>query len=78
MNTNPFGAQQTTGKQAGKRTAGSCVPVCLWLLTTLLAAAPSHAADSGLQLVRRAHYIMGTVFEIEAYGEDSAPTGTAI
>ena len=53
--------------------------LCLWLLASMVAAAaPSDAADRQLERVRRAHYVMGTVFEIEAYGEDPAHTATAV
>ena len=53
--------------------------LCVWLLAWMVAVAtPSGAADRQLERVRRAHYIMGTVFEIEAYGEDPAQTATAV
>ena len=55
-----------------------CLLTALCLLTVMHAAAPSHAADHELPLVQRAHYIMGTVFEIEAYGEDADRTAAAV
>ena len=38
----------------------------------------SQAPGGRLQLVRRAHYVMGTVFEIEAYGEDADRAAEAV
>ena len=52
--------------------------LCLWLLASIVVAVPSDAADRELERVRRAHYVMGTVFEIEAYGEDPAHTASAV
>jgi thiamine biosynthesis lipoprotein len=49
------------------------------LFVCLLAAAPlAPASEPGLHVVRRAHYVMGTVFEIEAYGKDAERTAAAV
>jgi len=53
-------------------------PLSLFFLCSLAIAAPSEDAAGDLSLVRRAHYVMGTVFEIEAYGSDANRTAAAI
>ena len=54
-------------------------PSSLLFLCLLAVAAPlARASDPGLAHVRRAHYVMGTVFEIEAYGQDAERTAAAV
>lgn len=54
-------------------------PPSLLFLCLLAAAAPlAPAFEPDLNVVRRAHYVMGTVFEIEAYGQDAARTAAAV
>jgi len=54
-------------------------PLSLLSLCLLAAAAPlARASDPGLVHIQRAHYIMGTVFEIEAYGKDAERTAAAV
>lgn len=53
-------------------------PLSLVILCGLAIAAPSEDAAGDLTLVRRAHYVMGTVFEIEAYGGSANQTAAAI
>lgn len=50
---------------------------CLWLLAGLLAN-PHPAFGQELVRVKRAHYVMGTLFEITAYGSDKKSTESTV
>ena len=50
--------------------------LCFCLLAAVVPL--STASDHGLEHIRRAHYVMGTVFEIEAYGSDADRTAAVI
>ena len=63
-------------KRSSNRISQAFPILCFCLLA---AAAPlSTASEDGLEHVRRAHYVMGTVFEIEAYGSDANRTAAAV
>ncbi len=53
-------------------------PLLLLFLCLLATVASSGETVGGLELVRRAHYVMGTIFEIEAYGSDPERTAAAV
>ena len=63
-----------------KRISNRIFRACPVLVFCVLAAAAPlpPASDHDLVHVRRAHYIMGTVFEIEAYGKDAGRTAAAV
>lgn len=62
-----------------KRNSNRMFAPSSFFLCLLAAAAPLCAAsDPDLTHVRRAHYVMGTVFEIEAYGKDAERTAAAV
>lgn len=63
-------------KRNDKRMSPPSSLLLLCLLAVVVPLAP--ASEPGLHLVRRAHYIMGTVFEIEAYGQDAEGTAAAV
>ena len=51
---------------------------CGLLLTAEVVAAPASLQPGHRQVVRRAHYVMGTIFEITAYGADRKETVAAV
>ena len=51
---------------------------CGLLLTAEVVAAPASLQPGHRQVVRRAHYVMGTIFEITAYGADREETVAAV
>ena len=51
---------------------------CGLLLTAEVVAAPASLQPGHRQVVRRAHYVMGTIFEITAYGADRKETVRAV
>lgn len=61
------------------RSAGLAMGVCL-AAVAIVAAGASMASprSTPLHRVRRAHYAMGTIFEIDAYGADPAKTAAAL
>ena len=67
----------TTGSRCSVRYR--VILVC-WglLLTAEVVAAPASLQPGHRQVVRRAHYVMGTIFEITAYGADREETVAAV
>ncbi len=71
--------QRTNNKQ--RRSARTGIMAVAFSLLTLgafcLSALPARSSGAALQLVRRAHYQMGTIFEIAAYGKEADARRTA-
>ena len=74
--------QRNTSEQRRSARTGSLAATfsLLTLGAFCLSALPARSSGAALQLVRRAHYQMGTIFEISAYGkeEDARRTAAAI
>ncbi|MCZ6490135.1 MAG: FAD:protein FMN transferase [Acidobacteria bacterium] len=74
--------QRNTSEQRRSARTGSLAATfsLLTLGAFCLSALPARSSGAALQLVRRAHYQMGTIFEISAYGkeEDTRRTAAAI
>ncbi|MCH8266818.1 MAG: FAD:protein FMN transferase, partial [Acidobacteria bacterium] len=74
--------QRNTSEQRRSARTGSLAAAfsLLTLGAFCLSTLPARSSGAALQLVRRAHYQMGTIFEISAYGkeEDARRTAAAI
>ena len=71
--------QRTNNKQRWPARTGSMAAAfsLLVLGAFCLSALPARSSGAALQLVRRAHYQMGTIFEISAYGKEADARRTA-
>ncbi len=71
--------RNTSEQRRPARTGGMAATFSLLALGAFcLCALPAGSSGPALQLVRRAHYQMGTIFEISAYGENARRTAAAI